>query len=204
MPEIARFRHGAGRLCLDFVRTLRHRGKPEVDEELSDVEALSAWVGEFGPVRADPVTGGVDVEGAHRLREAVYQLIEAARGIDLGLGLDAGHPEAALGSAGVPVCPAEARELINRAAGRPVPAPRLDAVGGLRWLADEPVVATLSLIARDALDLVSSGAIGRVRHCADPTCRALFYDGSRPGSRRWCSMDACGNRAKKATLRSKS
>jgi len=37
------------------------------------------------------------------------------------------------------------------------------------------------LIARDALDLVSSGAIGRVRHCADPTCRALFYDGSRPG-----------------------
>ncbi|MDT7565775.1 MAG: hypothetical protein QOG76_4399, partial [Pseudonocardiales bacterium] len=38
MPEIARFRHGAGRLCLDFVRTLRHRGRPEVEEELPDIE----------------------------------------------------------------------------------------------------------------------------------------------------------------------
>jgi predicted RNA-binding Zn ribbon-like protein len=60
----------------------------------------------------------------------------------------------------------------------------------------------LSLLARDALDLVSSPALARVRRCADPTCGALFYDGSRPGHRRWCSMDVCGNRAKKQTLRS--
>jgi len=197
MPEIVRFRQGAGRLCLDFVRTLRHRGRPDVAEELPDIEALSTWVREFGPVRADPATAGegipgpVDdgeatVEDAHKLREATYRLIEGARG-----------------PAGGPPYP-QARELVNLAAVRPVPAPQLDADGHLAWWADEPVSATLSLVARDALDLVGSEAIHRVRNCADPTCRALFYDGSRPGSRRWCSMDACGNRAKKATLRAKS
>ena len=196
MPEIARFRHGAGRLCLDFVRTLRRRGRPEVEEELPDIEALSAWVREFGPVRADPVLadGGVQVPAvdgvaivdAQKLREAAYHLIEGSRG-----------------QTGAPPRPT-ARELINLAAARPVPAPQLDAAGGLSWWADEPVAATLSLVARDALDLVGTDAIHRVRNCADPTCRALFYDGSRPGSRRWCSMDACGNRAKKATLRAKS
>jgi len=197
MPEIARFRHGAGRLCLDFVRTLRHRGRPEVEEELPDIEALSAWVREFGPVHADPVMadgevqvpaldGGAAIVDAQKLREAAYHLIEGSRG-----------------QTGAPPCQ-EVRELINLAAARPVPAPQLDAAGGLSWWADEPVAATLSLVARDALDLVGTDAIHRVRNCADPTCRALFYDGSRPGSRRWCSMDACGNRAKKATLRAKS
>jgi predicted RNA-binding Zn ribbon-like protein len=201
MPEIARFRHGAGRLCLDFVRTLRYRGRPEAEEELPDLEALTAWIREFGPVRDaahghdGPATSGrgtaapgdeVTLESAHQLREATHRLIEGARA-----------------AAGGPPSP-EARELVNLAAARPGPAPRLDAEGHLAWRADEPTAATLSLVARDVLDLVSSDAIHRVRNCADPTCRALFYDGSRPGSRRWCSMDACGNRAKKATLRAKS
>ena len=195
MSEIARFRHGAGRLCLDFVRTLRYRGRPEAEEELPDLEGLTAWIREFGPVYDDPATSGgrtpargddVTLESAHQLREATYRLIEGARA-----------------AAGGPPSP-EAREVVNRAAARPGPAPQLDAEGHLAWRADELIAATLSLVARDVLDLVGSDAIHRVRNCADPTCRALFYDGSRPGSRRWCSMDACGNRAKKATLRAKS
>jgi predicted RNA-binding Zn ribbon-like protein len=36
----------------------------------------------------------------------------------------------------------------------------------------------------------------RVRHCAHPSCVLWFHDTSRNGTRRWCSMDACGNRAK--------
>ena len=83
----------------------------------------------------------------------------------------------------------------------PVPTPRLEESGLLRWEADDPVLATLALIARDALDLVTSPAIGRVRDCASPDCKAMFLDGSRPGSRRWCSMNVCGNKAKKSALR---
>lgn len=40
------------------------------------------------------------------------------------------------------------------------------------------------------------GARARVRACANPECRWMFIDASRNGSRRWCDMAACGNRAK--------
>jgi hypothetical protein len=36
----------------------------------------------------------------------------------------------------------------------------------------------------------------RIRHCAHPACVLWFYDTSRNGTRRWCSMETCGNRAK--------
>ncbi|MGW4498942.1 CGNR zinc finger domain-containing protein [Micromonospora sp. NPDC004336] len=38
----------------------------------------------------------------------------------------------------------------------------------------------------------------RVRRCAHPDCVLHFYDTSPKGSRRWCSMAGCGNRAKAA------
>lgn len=38
----------------------------------------------------------------------------------------------------------------------------------------------------------------RVRACANHECVLWFLDASRPGTRRWCSMAACGNRDKAA------
>ncbi|WP_262060222.1 CGNR zinc finger domain-containing protein [Streptomyces sp. STR69] len=178
MPSTPRFRQGAGRLCLDFIRTLRHRGSPGVVEELPDAEALSAWVRQCGPCE----TGGhADAARARDLREAVYVLITDAR------------------SGRMP--DANSLALVNEAAAHPVPVPRLDRAGRLDWLAEDPVRATLALVARDTLDLVTSPSLARLRNCAGPACGALFLDTSRPGNRRWCSMDTCGNRAKKETLR---
>ncbi|MEU7000393.1 CGNR zinc finger domain-containing protein [Nonomuraea sp. NPDC046570] len=36
----------------------------------------------------------------------------------------------------------------------------------------------------------------RLRPCANPACILHFYDVSKNGTRRWCSMTGCGNRAK--------
>jgi predicted RNA-binding Zn ribbon-like protein len=36
----------------------------------------------------------------------------------------------------------------------------------------------------------------RVRNCANPQCVLWFHDTTRSGTRRWCSMTACGNRLK--------
>jgi hypothetical protein len=36
----------------------------------------------------------------------------------------------------------------------------------------------------------------RIRHCANAACVLHFYDVSKNGTRRWCSMAGCGNRAK--------
>jgi predicted RNA-binding Zn ribbon-like protein len=38
----------------------------------------------------------------------------------------------------------------------------------------------------------------RIRRCAHPDCILYFLDTSARGSRRWCSMTVCGNRAKAA------
>jgi len=49
----------------------------------------------------------------------------------------------------------------------------------------------------DALDLARD-ASGRVRECASERCRVVYLDTSRNRSRRWCSMQRCGARAKAA------
>jgi hypothetical protein len=45
-----------------------------------------------------------------------------------------------------------------------------------------------------SLAIVESGR--ELRRCANDLCRFLFVDTSRSGSRRWCDMSICGNRAK--------
>ena len=47
-----------------------------------------------------------------------------------------------------------------------------------------------------AADLLVGNQLARVRQCANPECGWLFLDNSKSGNRRWCSMSACGNRAK--------
>src|ERR1700678_2585661 len=47
------FRHGSGRISLDFIRTLRHRGTAAAVEELPAAQALGAWITQFGPCPAD-------------------------------------------------------------------------------------------------------------------------------------------------------
>lgn len=51
-------------------------------------------------------------------------------------------------------------------------------------------------VVHDALDLLTSSELRRVRRCEDDRCGWLFLDTSRNRSRRWCSMEDCGNRAK--------
>jgi predicted RNA-binding Zn ribbon-like protein len=63
------------------------------------------------------------------------------------------------------------------------------------------VRGALAAVARDAVDLLSGPLAGRIRECGADDCALLFVDASRPGRRRWCSMEACGNRAKAAAFR---
>lgn len=51
-------------------------------------------------------------------------------------------------------------------------------------------------VAREAADLLTSPQLSRVRECAGHPCGWLFLDRSKNGSRRWCDMADCGNRAK--------
>jgi predicted RNA-binding Zn ribbon-like protein len=44
--------------------------------------------------------------------------------------------------------------------------------------------------------LVRAGVWNRLKVCPDDGCAWAFYDESRNRSRRWCSMNVCGNRHK--------
>ncbi|MFB9830756.1 CGNR zinc finger domain-containing protein [Actinoallomurus acaciae] len=56
----------------------------------------------------------------------------------------------------------------------------------------------LSVIAADAISIIAGERDGKLALCASPTCRAAFFDTSQSRTRRWCDMNTCGNRQKKA------
>lgn len=83
----------------------------------------------------------------------------------------------------------QAREIVNAAAIQPDLAPQLPR--GAR--VGSTLEAALSTVARDAISLLTSDLVGRIRRCEG--CAMWMVDRSRPGKRRWCSSAAkCGNR----------
>ena len=61
----------------------------------------------------------------------------------------------------------------------------------------DPVRLAAWTAAEDYLQLLERGP-DRLRRCANPECVLHFFDISKRGDRRWCSMAGCGNRAKAA------
>jgi predicted RNA-binding Zn ribbon-like protein len=49
--------------------------------------------------------------------------------------------------------------------------------------------------------LSDGGRLERVKICDSDECRWVFYDRSKPGNRRWCSSERCGNREKTRNYR---
>jgi predicted RNA-binding Zn ribbon-like protein len=53
-------------------------------------------------------------------------------------------------------------------------------------------------VAESAAWLLTRGEPGLVRRCDGEHCVLHFYDATKNRTRRWCSMDGCGSRAKAA------
>ncbi len=86
--------------------------------------------------------------------------------------------------------------VINAGAGEP-PRTRLDPATGVRdWAAPVTGTQVLGAAAREAIELLGTDLSSRVRQCEGVRCYLIFLDTSRPGNRRWCSMQRCGNRHK--------
>ncbi|MBK8900012.1 MAG: ABATE domain-containing protein [Anaerolineaceae bacterium] len=70
---------------------------------------------------------------------------------------------------------------------------------GFAWVWDNTAALDQMIwpVLRDAADLLTGDLLDRVGQCANVRgCGWLFLDTSRNRSRRWCSMETCGNRAK--------
>jgi hypothetical protein len=75
-----------------------------------------------------------------------------------------------------------------------------DPSGTLRITATSGVAA-LDTIVETVAAGVAGGGWGRLKLCAAEDCRWAFYDTSRNGGGRWCTMEACGNRNKTRAYR---
>jgi predicted RNA-binding Zn ribbon-like protein len=190
------FRFRGGRICLDFTSTLGGRYRAG-EEQLDSPADLSQWFALSMPLSGHPPHPARDareapdareareapdrdadrqLRHARELREAIYRLV---------------HPD----SRGRPD-PGDIA-VVNRWAARPDFAPALgaDARTVIRQ-AGRQTEAGLAAVARDAIDLLTGPLLERVRECGRADCSVLFLDLSRPGQRRWCDMQSCGNRIK--------
>lgn len=88
---------------------------------------------------------------------------------------------------------------------RPGPVPTLDPATMTRtWIGPVTGDQILGAAVGDMVALFSGGMTDRIRECGGDNCKLLFLDTSRPGTRRWCSMQRCGNRHKVRSHRSRS
>lgn len=189
---MSEFDFDAGHLALDFANTAEWHASDQPEERLTDYRAVVAWGVQAGLLDTDMADRYLRVaesrpqaeaacERAVLLREVVYRVFTAvAQGDEPAqedLDLLLLFLQIALGQAQL----APGREGFSWA-----------------WSAgDEELAAVLGPVAQESVDLLRSGDLDRVGQCADDRgCGWLFFDSSRNKSRRWCSMESCGNRAK--------
>ncbi|MGA4845027.1 CGNR zinc finger domain-containing protein [Streptomyces sp. G5(2025)] len=179
----ATYRFDPGALCLELLTT-GGPGEFRRYETLHAPEDLAAWA-ERSRLTPTPVleVSEDDVAHARRLRDALFRVTTAL-------------------AEGAGATPADL-DTLNEAAAHPPLVPAVGPDGGRRWARGSHGAGLLSTVARDAVDLLTGPFAHRVRVCASDNCFLIYVDTSRPGRRRWCSMEHCGNLHKVRTLRAR-
>lgn len=187
VPELV-----GGALCLDIANSVDGRVLDEPVDYLATYADLVDWVTRAGGLSpadsdallaladADPEAAAQELVRARALREAVFALF---------------YGRATHGRADTVAVQEAFTDALRH--GRLAPG----ADDSLRWTWDPDLQLPRWLVARSAVELATSGALGRVKACASQDgCQYLFVDTSKNGSRRWCSMADCGNQAKSKRL----
>lgn len=183
------------RLCLNFANTVESpRHNPE--EFLHDYDDLVRWGRHAGILTESSVT--------HLLAEAARRPEEAAAAFARALALRSAitHTFRAIARAASPAAN-DLDHLRLTYAGAITHAQFAPAETSLSWSWDEDAALDGPLwpLAHSAVTLLTNGDLTRVKECPGANdCGWLFYDTSKNGSRRWCSMEGCGSRVKMRRL----
>lgn len=179
-------------VCLGYANTLSWRGSDTPAERLGDVADLLDWAAEaaglaanthqeFGDWSRDhPAKAARLFAEAIAIREVIYRIFSA-----LAVGDPVRDQDLAVLNHAFAAAPAR-RRLARLASGYTW---RIECVG-------MSAPALLAPVLWSAGDLMTKGKHRRIRQCANEKCLWLFLDESKSGTRRWCDMTSCGNRAK--------
>ncbi|MEU8683477.1 CGNR zinc finger domain-containing protein [Streptomyces sp. NPDC048611] len=164
-------------LSTSFTGTLSERHGDAV-ERIPTPQRLIDWLAVYGLAVDSCSTAQLGL--ARELRESIHAAATAA----------------ALQEA----LPASAVRVINDCSAQGRAAAILTPEGKRQWQLNSAscVEDALSVIAADAISIIAGERDGRLALCASPTCQAAFFDTSQSRTRKWCDMNTCGNRQKKA------
>lgn len=173
--------------ALDFCNTWAGWGEaPDPRREwLADYDRLALWAGYAELLDAETVARLR--RSARRRTDEAAEVLTAARSLRTSLHtavLDPGDRRALAGVS------AFVRKAGRHSALRPGPD------GTPRWELERDAGLSVPVLvaARAAAELLTGPDLPHVKACPGHDCGWLFVD--RRGRRRWCSMSACGNRAK--------
>jgi len=181
-----------GCLAFDFVNTLDWRGRTPPVELLRDYAELLRWARTAGVLDAREARALLAWSEAHpqAAHRALDRAIEAREAI-------AGVFQAIARGERVPGQPLARLEAACREAWEDRTLAPEGGSAAWAWRSGDPSPGRpLYAAALDAERLLTTGDPARVRECGDPECAWMFLDVSRNRSRRWCSMEGCGNRNK--------
>jgi predicted RNA-binding Zn ribbon-like protein len=177
-------------LAVEFANTLAWRGSTS-EESLHNAGDVLSWLS-VNQVMATAVIAELKTwlaehpaqsvrlfDDAIEIREAIYRLLHAAASSSTPARGDLLRLNSALDDAAP-------RTLLERNAN----------AFGWRIEAKPTASGILAPVIWSAADILVGPDSDRVRECANDRCLWLFLDDSKNGSRRWCSMQMCGNRAK--------
>lgn len=179
-----------GILCLDFTNTLYGHGNP-IHEYLMDYRDVVLWSRHVGILNGDraenllseweqiPVKFEAVFRRTIQLRETLYRIFASLAQDESPQNDDLSRLHQAW--------------LENETHSQLV---RTGSGFELEWEDGDAIESMLWPITRSAVELLTSDELKRVKQCG--RCDWLFVDRSRNRSRRWCSMNACGNRIKMA------
>ncbi|ABG98847.1 MULTISPECIES: ABATE domain-containing protein [Rhodococcus] len=164
-------------LATSFTATLTER-RGDAVERIPTPHRLVDWLAVNG-LAVDSCTTA-QLELARELRESIHAAATAAAIQD--------------------ALPGSAVQVINDCSVQGRAAAILTPEGNRQWRLSSAscVEDALSVIAADAISIIAGERDGKLALCASPTCQAAFFDTSQSRSRKWCDMNTCGNRQKKA------
>jgi predicted RNA-binding Zn ribbon-like protein len=181
----------SGALCLDFTNTVHRFDSETATDEIVSYETLVRWA-----ERSEAIDAATAISLNRQAAKDSDQADNAVR-IAREFRRKLFHVFTALAADASPV-PADLAAIRDfwqeaLAASDLVPTDT-----GFKWQSDTgaSLPAVLHNIVHSAIDLLQSPEISRIRLCGADDCTWLFVDRSKNGSRRWCQMDVCGNRAK--------
>jgi predicted RNA-binding Zn ribbon-like protein len=178
----------SGVLWIDWVNT-QAVSEGAVTELVDDFAELVAWLQAFGvisPQERREVESWSKTQQANVL-QAARELRTDLRHLCAAIAAGKGAPQATLDVLNTHLARCALQMQLRRSK---------NGVEVIETLQLKDGLAVLFPIVRSAADWLQSADWTLLKKCANPDCILWFYDTSKNHSRRWCSMEGCGNRHK--------